>query len=127
MMQYLNNNTTETGKSNMFYNFVLCIQIGNDNREAKILTSVVLVFVTCQSFTIVADVYEGIICSQQNLKHSMCISNDHIENIIDISHFMISVNSSINFLLYAYHDSIFRKTLAKVRLFHFVICIFLIQ
>ena len=121
------NNTTETGKSNMFYNFVLCVQIGNDNREAKILTSVVLVFVTCQSFTIVADVYEGIICSQQNLKHSMCISNDHIENIIDISHFMISVNSSINFLLYAYHDSIFRKALAKVRLFHFVISIFFIQ
>ena len=103
------------------------MQIGNDNREAKILTSVVLVFVTCQSFTIVADVYEGVICSQQNLKHSMCISNDHIENIIDISHFMISVNSSINFLLYAYNDSIFRKALAKVRLLHFVFSISLIQ
>ena len=106
------------------HNICFYVYIGNDNREAKMLTSVVLVFVICQSFTIVADVYEGVICSQQNLKHSMCFSNDVIENIIDISHFMISVNSSVNFLLYAYHDSMFRKALAKVRLFHFVISLF---
>ena len=99
----------------MLNNFFLYVKIGNDNRESKILTSIVLVFIICQSFTIVADVYEGVVCSQENLKHSICISNDHIENIIDISHFMISANSSVNFLLYAYHDNIFRNALSKVR------------
>ena len=68
----------------------------------------------CQSFTIVADIYEAVICIQQNVKQSMCTSNDHIENIIDIAHFMLSINSSINFLLYAAQDKIFRDALVKV-------------
>ena len=87
---------------------------GDDHREAKILISIVVVFVVCQSFTIVADIYEAVICIQQNVKQSMCTSNDHIENIIDIAHFMLSINSSINFLLYAAQDKIFRDALIKV-------------
>ena len=90
---------------------------GDDHREAKILISIVVVFVVCQSFTIVADIYEAVICIQQNVKQSMCTSNDHIENIIDIAHFMLSINSSINFLLYAAQDKIFRDALIKVNLF----------
>ena len=77
-----------------------------------------MVFVICQSFTIVADVYEALHCVSQDEKYSACYSNDHIENIIDIAHFMLSINSSINFLLYVIHDKIFRDALIKVRQLH---------
>ena len=89
--------------------------LGDDYKAAKILISIVFVFVVCQSFTIVADIYEAVICIQQNVEQSMCISNDHIENIIDISHFMLSINSSVNFLLYAAQDEMFRNALLKVK------------
>ena len=88
--------------------------IGNENHEAKILMSICLVFVVCQSFPIVADVYEAVSCIHQNVKYSMCISNDHIENIIDIAHFMLSFSASINFLLYVMHEKIFRNAFIKV-------------
>ena len=94
---------------------------GNDHREAKILLSIVMVFVICQSFTIVADVYEALHCVSQDEKYSACYSNDHIENIIDIAHFMLSINSSINFLLYVIHDKIFRDAFIKVRRLHIYI------
>ena len=73
-----------------------------------------MVFVICQSFTIVADVYEALHCVSHYKKYSACYSNDHIENIIDIAHFVLSINSSINFLLYVIHDKIFRDALIKV-------------
>ena len=83
-----------------------------------------LVFVICQSFTIVADVYEALHCVSQDKKYSLCYSNDHIENIIDIAHFMLSINSSINFLLYVIHDKIFRDALIKVRQLHIYMFIY---
>ena len=58
---------------------------GDDHRDTKILISVVLVFVICQILTIVADIYEGVICSQHNAKYSMCLSTDHIENLIHLA------------------------------------------
>ena len=83
-----------------------------------------MVFVICQSFTIVADVYEALHCVSQDEKYSACYSNDHIENIIDIAHFMLSINSSINFLLYVIHDKIFRDALIKVGRLHVYINIY---
>ena len=96
--------------------FVQFLFSGNDHREAKILISIVVVFVVCQSFTIVADIYEVVTCSYENMKLAMCSSTDHIENIIDIAHFMLSFNSSINFLLYAIHDKMFRDAFVKVNM-----------
>ena len=85
---------------------------GDDHREARILMSIVVVFVVCQSFTIVADCYEALSCINQDA--DVCLSNDHIENIIDVSHFMLSINSSVNFLLYVIHAQVFRDAFIKV-------------
>ena len=98
---------------NIIGNYLLLhLILGNDHREAKILMSIVVVFVVCQSFPIVADTYEALSCINQNA--NVCLSNDHIENIIDISHFMLSINSSVNFLLYVIHAQIFRDAFIKV-------------
>ena len=83
-------------------------------REAKILISIVVVFIFCQSFTIVADAYEAFTCTYEKMRLSMCDSNETIENIIDFSHFLLTVNSSINFALYVIHEKTFKEALIKV-------------
>ena len=100
--------------ANVYANVTWNTFTGNDQRKTNILLPIVVVFVVCQSFTIVADVYEAVSCTEQNKTQSLCLSNTHIENIIDIAHFMLSFNSSINFLLYVIHDRTFRETFVKV-------------
>ena len=83
-------------------------------KEARILISIVVVFIFCQSFTIVADAYEAFTCSYEKMRKSMCPSNPTIENIIDFSHFLLTINSSINFALYVLHDKTFKEAIVKV-------------
>ena len=76
----------------------------------------VLVFIFCQCFTIVADVYE-LICTifpPVNVESTFCRSNEHIENFIDVAHFMIAVNSSVNFIFYMVNIKEFRESFITV-------------
>ena len=91
-------------------------------KEARILISIVVVFIFCQSFTIVADAYEAFTCSYEKMRKSMCPSNPTIENIIDFSHFLLTINSSINFALYVIHDKTFKEAIVKVTKMY-IICI----
>ena len=88
-------------------------------KEARILVSIVAVFIFCQSFTIVADAYEAFTCSFEDMSKSMCPSNPTIENIIDISHFLLTINSSINFALYVIHEKTFKEAIIKVTFLSF--------
>ena len=78
----------------------------------------VLVFIFCQCFTIVADIYE-LTCTlfppPTDRNSTFCKSNVHIENFIDIAHFMIAVNSSVNFIFYMVNIKEYRESLVKVR------------
>ena len=102
-------------------NFIL----GTDNRQTKILISIVVVFILCQSMTIVADIYEAVSCSHLYMNGKICISNDYIENIIDVAHFALSLNSSINFLFYVAYDPNFRNSFLKVNITHWIFVIYL--
>ena len=96
--------------------------ISDTLKEARILISIVVVFIFCQSFTIVADAYEAFTCSYEKMRKSMCPSNPTIENIIDFSHFLLTINSSINFALYVIHDKTFKEAIVKVTKMY-IICI----
>ena len=65
-------------------------------QQLRILKGMVAVFVFCQCFTIVADVYE-LICTigMSGPERTRCPYNIHIENLINIAHFMLSINSSM--------------------------------
>ena len=93
----------------MFY-----FNVSGTLKEARILISIVAIFIFCQSFTIVADAYEAFTCSFENMSQSRCPSNPTIENIIDVSHFLVTINSSINFLLYVLHEKTFKEAIVKV-------------
>ena len=82
-----------------------------------------LVFIFCQSFSIVAEVYEFVcIITDANGGATFCESNIHIENFIDVSHFMLAVNASVNFIFYMAHIPQFRETFIKVRM-KYMLCL----
>ena len=98
-----------------------------DQRKMRILVSIVVVFIVSGSFSIVADIYEMINCAYQNVENAMCLSNEHIENMIDISHFILSLTASVNFLFYVLHDKHFRDAFLKVPQFALINFIILMK
>ena len=104
-------------------NYLFLFQVsGNDIfQQTKILMGLVVVFVFCQCFTIVADVYE-LICtvgSTKGTKSANCPSNTHIENFISWGHLMLAINSSVNFIFYMIHIREFRDSFFRVMSFSF--------
>ena len=75
----------------------------------------VAVFIICQCFTIGADMYE-LICTLGGFtqEQTMCDSNTHVENLINVAHFMLAVNSSVNFIFYMMNIAEFRRIFVKV-------------
>ena len=80
-------------------------------RQQQILKGMVAVFVFCQCFTIVADVYE-LICTLGDEK--MCDYNVHIENLINVAHLMLALNASVNFIFYMMNIDNFKESFVKV-------------
>eukprot|EP00093_Oithona_nana_P003964 03964.XXX_141412_139027_1 [CDS] Oithona nana genome sequencing. len=78
---------------------------------ARTLIMVVVVFIICQSCKIIPDLYEVIICSQGG---DRCMSTQTIEAIIDISHLMLTINSSVNFFIYIIHRGQFRESIVAL-------------
>ena len=81
------------------------------NDQTKILTWMVIVFVFCQCFTIIGDSYD-LFCA---LATSNCPPNNwYIDNLIPLGHFMLALNSSVNFIFYMIHINVFRQEFIKV-------------
>ena len=106
----------------------MCIRInliflGRASQQTRILLGLVLVFIFCQSFSIVAEIYEFVcIITDANGGATFCESNMHIENFIDVSHFMLAVNASVNFIFYMANIPQFREAFIKVQL-QYTLCV----
>ncbi|XP_071746298.1 FMRFamide receptor-like [Lepeophtheirus salmonis] len=86
-------------------------QLSKDEAQmSKILLTIVVVFVSCQSLKIIPDLYEVLTCLT---KRGQCPSTPFIDGIIHLSHFFLAVNSSINFIIYIFRGSKFRKVFAQ--------------
>ncbi|CAF2741560.1 unnamed protein product [Lepeophtheirus salmonis] len=59
---------------------------------------------------IIPDLYEVLTCLT---KRGQCPSTPFIDGIIHLSHFFLAVNSSINFIIYIFRGSKFRKVFAQ--------------
>ena len=81
------------------------------NDQTKILTWMVIVFVFCQCFTIIPDIYD-FLCVV--FSFSCVPPNLHIDNLIYMGHFMLALNSSVNFIFYILHIKAFRKQFVQV-------------
>ena len=95
-------------------------------QQTKILLGMVVVFVFCQFFPIVGDVYELMCLLAGNNSEGICVSNVHIENSINFGHFMLMVNSSVNFVFYMTNIAKFREGFLQVILpVYFIDCSYL--
>ena len=84
--------------------------------QTKILVGMVIVFIFCQFFPIVGDVYELMCLLRGNNNAGICESNIHIDNLISWGHLMLMVNSSVNFVFYMSNIEKFRNGFLKVKL-----------
>ena len=93
-----------------------CLFLGSTIcQQTKILVGMVVVFIFCQFFPIVGDVYELVCLLTGNNTEGICKSNIHIENCINFGHFMLMVNSSVNFVFYMTNIAKFREGFLQVR------------
>ena len=86
-------------------------------REANlgvVLIAISVIFIVCQSFKIVPDVYEVAYCrigSSRMIKDNSCETTDFVDNVIDLSHLLLAINSSANFIIYTWRGQKFREVL----------------
>ena len=83
---------------------------------AQTLAMVEVVFIVCQSFKIVPDLYEVLICprNEDGEANEECMSSPVIEAIIDLSHLMLAINSSVNFFIYVLNRGRFRESIVQL-------------
>ena len=84
------------------------------DQQMRILLGMAGIFVFCQFFPIVGDVHELICTLHGHDVGGICAFNIHIENCIIFSHFMLMLNSSVNFVFYMTNIAQFREGVLKV-------------
>ena len=84
------------------------------DQQMRILLGMAGIFVFCQFFPIVGDVHELICTLHGHDVDGICAFNIHIENCIIFSHFMLILNSSVNFVFYMTNIAQFREGVLKV-------------
>jgi hypothetical protein len=73
-----------------------------ENNLAVVLVCISLLFITCQSAKIVPDLYEVIYCKWAKNGEDGCDITPFIEIMVAFSHFLLSINSSANFIIYTW-------------------------
>ena len=90
------------------------------DREMTILLGLAIVFVVCQFLPIVGDVHTLIGTLGGYSIDGVRPFNMHIENCITVGHFMLMVNSSVNFVFYMVNTDEYRQEFFRVNLTYFI-------
>ena len=85
----------------------------------RILLGMAAIFVFCQFFPIVGDLYELMCTLGGQAIDGICEFNTPIELCICFSHWMLIVNSSVNFIFYMTNIVKFRQEFTKVNQTYF--------
>jgi len=82
-----------------------------EHKLGLILVGMSALFIFCQSFKIIPDMYEVIVCNRVRSMGQDCdTSTNPVINVITrLSHFLVCFNSSANFLIYYLNGEKFRK------------------
>ena len=89
------------------------------DQQMRILLGMAVIFVFCQFFPIVGDLYELMCTLGGQAIDGICEFNTPIELCICFSHLMLIVNSSVNFIFYMTNIVKFRQEFTKVNQTYF--------
>ena len=84
-----------------------------EHKLGCILIAISFLFITCQSFKLLPDVYEIVFCrftgSEGGAHAQQCVTTGLINKIVDLSHLLVCFNSAANFLIYLFGGEKFRR------------------
>ena len=77
-----------------------------EHKLGILLVAISILFILCQSFKIIPDLYEIIFCSDSS---GNCLSTPFIAFCVNLSHLLVCFNSSANFVIYLLGGEKFRR------------------
>lgn len=81
----------------------------NQRQEHKLggmLIAISLLFITCQSFKLIPDMYEVLFC--RDTATHQCITTAFVNKVVTLSHLLVCFNSAANFVIYLLGGEKFR-------------------
>ena len=76
-----------------------------EHKLGILLVGISVLFISCQSFKIVPDLYEIMFCSDDQV----CYTTPFVNTIVNLSHLLVCFNSSANFVIYLLGGEKFRR------------------
>ena len=77
-----------------------------EHKLGVLLVGISILFICCQSFKIIPDVYEILFCPDSD---GMCVATPFIEFCVNLSHLLVCFNSAANFVIYLLGGEKFRR------------------
>ncbi|XP_040565534.1 FMRFamide receptor [Lepeophtheirus salmonis] len=81
------------------------------SRICHVLLWISIVFIICQSVKIIPDLYEVLYCQNNEVD---CEQNKTMDAIISLSHLLLTINSSTNFIIYIMKGQSFKKEFLSI-------------
>ena len=87
------------------------------NNLATLLFGISILFIVCQSFKMIPDFYELIYCTpRMDQLQQLCESTTFITFCTSLSHLLVCLNSSLNWVIYLFAGKKFRRAWCKTYL-----------
>lgn len=99
-------------------NFMTPKRHREEHHLGVILVAVSSIFIVCQSLKIIPDMYELVWCTSK--RNSDCPMHGISNTLMRLSHLLVCVNSTANFLLYYVHGKKFRLAWKRIYGFDFL-------
>lgn len=77
-----------------------------EHKLGVLLVGISILFICCQSFKIIPDVYEILFCPDMK---GECVATPFIEFCVNLSHLLVCFNSAANFIIYLLGGEKFRR------------------
>ena len=82
---------------------------GKEQRLGKLLFGISVLFIFCQSFKMVPDIYELIFCPPSKDNNGQCETTPFVSTCVSLSHLLVCGNSALNWIVYLLAGEKFRN------------------
>ena len=87
-----------------------------EHKLGTLLVSISVLFICCQSFKMIPDIYELIFCPPVEGEAHECETTPFISTCVSLSHLLVCGNSALNWIVYLLAGEKFRRVWCEVYL-----------